>query len=155
MEEKNELIRVPIQMNATFNYTAGRYFSYFFSQLKEHGKIMATRCSECGMTFLPPRSFCGECHRPMESWVEVGPGGVLVGFTSIYFSFHDGSTGKTRPTPFGAGLIQLDGADTALNHYLSESDIGKLRMGQRVEAVFREEREGNIGDILHFDVLED
>lgn len=155
MEEHNEFVRVPIQMDVTFNYTAGRYFTYFFNQLKENGKIMATRCSKCGMVFLPPRSFCGECHQTMDDWVEVGPGGVLVGFTSIYFSVYDGSIGRTRPSPFGAGLIKLDGADTALNHYLNESDIDKLRMGQRVRAVFKEEREGNIGDILYFNVLDD
>ena len=155
MEEKTELLRVPIQMDVTFNYTAGRCFTRFFRELKERGRIMGTRCSDCGKVYLPPRPFCGECHCRMEEWTEVGPEGVLVGYTSIYFSFHDGSTGAARPTPFGAGLIQLDGADTALNHYLSESDIYRLRMGRRVRAVFREKREGNIGDILYFDVLDD
>lgn len=154
MVEVTELVRVPIQMDITFNYTAGRYFSYFFKQLKDSGRIMGTRCDRCGKVYLPPRAFCGECHLRMEAWTEVGPEGVLVGYTSIYFSFHDASTGDRRPTPFGAGLIQLDGADTALNHYLSEGDSGKLKIGQRVRAVLKEKRQGNIGDIIYFDVLE-
>lgn len=153
MEEAMELLRVPIEMDITFNYTAGRYFTYFFQQLKESGKIMGVRCPECRKVYLPPRPFCGECRRRMEEWTEVGPEGVLVGYTVIYFSFYDASIGGKRPTPFGAGLIQLDGADTALNHYLTESNLDNLWMGRRVRAVFKEKREGNIRDILHFEVL--
>jgi uncharacterized OB-fold protein len=142
-------------MDLEFNYTAGRVFSRFFRELKGSGRIMATRCAGCGQVYLPPRPFCGQCHRRLTDWVEVGPEGVLVGFTSIYFSFYDGALGATRPTPFGAGLIRLDGADTALNHYLSEGDVTKLKIGQRVKAVFRDEKQGNIGDILYFQVLEE
>jgi uncharacterized OB-fold protein len=153
MEQVTELIRIPIEMDITFNYTAGRYFTYFYQQLKEFNRIMGTRCPQCRKVYLPPRPFCGECHRRMEEWTEVGPEGVLVGYTAIYFPFHDASTGGMRQIPFGAGLIQLDGADTALNHCLSESDVKRLRIGLRVRAVFKENREGNIGDILYFQVL--
>lgn len=153
MEETVELIRVPIQMDITFDYAAGRYFTYFFEQLREHKKIMGIQCTQCGRVYLPPRPFCGECRRRMEDWKEVGPGGVLVGYTTIYFSFYDANLGGKRPIPFGAGLIQLDGADTALNHCLTESDHEKLHIGQRVRAVFKEKREGNVQDILHFEVL--
>src|SRR3990167_1796883 len=59
-----------------------------------------------------------------------------------------------RPVPFGMGLIQLDGADTTLNHYLDETDLGRLRLGLRVDAVFKEPREGNMGDIRLFRVLQ-
>ncbi len=153
MKEVIELIRVPMEMDIIFNYTAGRYFTYFFRELKEFRRIMGTRCPQCGKVYLPPRPFCGECLRRMEEWTEVGPEGVLIGYTAIYFSFHDASLGGVRPTPFGAGLIQLDGADTALNHYLSESNVNNLRIGLRVRAVFKEQREGNIGDILYFEIL--
>ena len=40
-------------------------------------------------------------------------------------------------------------------HFINETDHTKLKVGQRVEAVFKEEREGNIGDILHYRVIED
>jgi uncharacterized OB-fold protein len=51
------------------------------------------------------------------------------------------------------GLIRLDGADTTLNHYLDENDPGRLEIGLRVQAVWREERIGAMDDILHFEVL--
>lgn len=153
MGRDDELIRVPILMDLSFRYAAGRYFSRFLREIKENRKIMGIRCPECGKVYLPPRPFCGECHRRMEQWTEVGPEGTLRGFTVVYFSFHDASLGGVRQAPFGTGLIQLDGADTTLNHYLDESDVAKLRIGMRVRPIFKDNREGNIGDILCFEVL--
>ncbi len=89
----------------------------------------------------------------MAEWVEVGPQGVLKAFTVGYYKILDVSCGKPRPTSFGIGLIQLDGADTLLNHYLEETDIQKLKIGLRVEPVWRERREGYLTDILFFRVI--
>lgn len=153
MGQDDELIRVPILMDMPFRYAAGRYFSRFFWELKDNKRIMGIKCPQCGKVYLPPRPFCGECHRRMEEWTEVGPEGTLRGFTVVYFSFHDASLGGVRATPFGTGLIQLDGADTTLNHYLNESEVASLRIGMRVRPIFNENRKGNIGDILYFEVL--
>jgi len=68
-----------------FRYSAGRAASRFFAELRDHKRIMATRCSKCGKAYVPPRPVCGECFMPLEEWVEVGPGGTLVGFTVVYF----------------------------------------------------------------------
>jgi len=43
-----------------------------------------------------------------------------------------------------------DGADTGLAHLVAEYREGELRSGLRVEAVFREERKGDILDICYF-----
>jgi len=150
---EDEFLRVPITMDLTFRYAAGRYFTHFFREIKDNKRILGVRCAKCRKVYLPPRPFCGECHSRMEDWIEVGPEGTLVGFTVVYFSFHDASLGGVRPTPFGAGLIQLDGADTSLNHYLGESNVANLRIGMRVRPIFKEKREGNISDILYFEVL--
>ena len=48
--------------------------------------------------------------------------------------------------------MRLDGADTTLNHLLAETDPGRLRIGLRVRAVWREELRGALDDILHFEV---
>jgi uncharacterized OB-fold protein len=44
----------------------------------------------------------------------------------------------------------LDGADTGFLHLLYEFDEGGLRSGDRVEAVFADEREGGILDVRYF-----
>ena len=55
-----------------------------------------------------------------------------------------------RKAPVVFGLIRLDGADTALLHFLEEVDPERVRIGMRVEARFAEERTGGIGDIACF-----
>ncbi len=80
--------------------------------------------------------------------------GVIVGCTVVNVPFIDPMTGEQRPVPYGFAIIRLDGASTALYHFLEETDPRKLRVGQRVKAVFRPERTGNLRDILYFRTLE-
>lgn len=148
-----ELLSVRIPLSLTWKYAAGSHFTRFFEALRDEGIILALRCPRCRRVYLPPRPLCGDCFRRMEEWVPVGPKGALRAFTVVYFPFLDPTTGRPRPVPFSMGLIQLDGADTSLNHYLEETDLCRLRLGMRVEAVFREHREGNMGDIRFFRAL--
>lgn len=136
-----------------FHYSAGRAASRFFAELRDKKRILATRCSSCGKAYVPPRPVCGECYLPLEEWVEVGPGGTLVGYTVVTFPFLDPLTGKPRPIPYGYGFIVLDGAATKIQHFIDETDIGKIRTGMRVEPVFKSERQGNFADIETFKIM--
>jgi len=89
----------------------------------------------------------------MDEWVPVADTGILVAWTVVHLPIIDGRTGKPRPSPYGMGLIRLDGADTTLNHYLDTADPGRLRIGARVRAVWRDALVGAIDDIAHFEVL--
>ena len=89
----------------------------------------------------------------MTTWVPVSDEGTLVAWTVVHLPILDGRTGEMRPSPYGMGLIRLDGADTTLNHFLAESDPDVLRIGLRVRAVWRPELRGSMDDILHFEVL--
>ncbi len=153
--QQEELLRTTIQMDLHYRFPAGAYYSKFFRELKESGRIMGITCTKCSRVFVPPRPVCGDCFAKMGEWVPVGPKGTVRAYTSIYHPFIDGSTGKPRPIPYGTGLIQLDGAYSCINHILEEGDPEKLYVGMRVEAVFKEKREGNIGDIIHFRTIEE
>ena len=153
--QQEELLRVPVHMKLHYRFPAGAHYARFFKEMKETGRIMGIRCPECRRVLVPPRPVCGECFAETEEWVQVGPKGTVVAYTSIYFPFIDGTTGKPRPIPYGAGLIQLDGGYSAINHILEEGDPGKLYIGMRVEAVLKDKREGNIGDILYFKSIEE
>lgn len=152
---EEELLRIPIKMDLEYRYPMGKHFTHFFRVLKEEGKIMALKCPKCGYVFLPPRPACGECHVPLEEWVQVSDKGTVKAFTAIHFKFYDANLGRERPVPFGSALIQLHGADSLLNHYLEENDVAKMHIGMRVQAVFREQRQGNIGDILYFRTIQE
>lgn len=152
-KQQEELLRVPVHMKLHYRFSAGNHYIKFFREMKESGKIMGIKCTECGRVLLPPRPVCGECFARTGEWVPVGPKGTVRAYTSIYLKFIDGSTGKPRPIPYGSGLIQLDGAFSTINHILEEGDPEKLYIGMRVEAVLKKKREGNIGDILYFKTI--
>jgi len=154
MPQDEELLRVPIAMELEWRYAKGRYFSEFFEALREERRLLGLRCPECERVYLPPRPVCGNCYAELSEWVEVRDTGVIRAYTVVHLPILDPTTGQPRPAPYGMALIQLDGADTTINHYLAETDLSKLRIGRRVQAVWRPERRGNMGDILYFKLLE-
>ena len=151
----DELLHVEIPMNLTWRYGTGWYFGHFFRVLKEEGRLVGLRCPICQRVYLPPRPVCGNCHAELSEWVPVADTGTVRAFTVVHLPIVDPATGEPRPTPYGMALIQLDGADTTLNHYLVETDLSKLRIGLRVRAVWREERQGRMSDIRHFEIVEE
>ena len=63
-----------------YDYSAGRYASYFFKKLKEEKKIMGIRCPKCERVFVPPRPVCGYCFVKNTDWVDLGftsPAGTM------------------------------------------------------------------------------
>jgi uncharacterized OB-fold protein len=142
--------RLEYVANLEFDYAAGKYASRFMSALRDSGKLYGTRCTECSRVLVPPRPICGICAAPTRDWVEVGPTGTITGFTVVEVPFIDPMTGTQRPVPYGFAFIRLTGADTNIYHFLEESRHEKLHVGMTVEAVFRDERVGSLGDIVHF-----
>jgi len=151
----SELLHVPIVMNLTWRYGTGWYFRHFFRVLKEEGRLLGLRCPSCRRVYLPPRPVCGNCHAELHEWVPVADTGTVRAFTVVHLPIVDPATGEPRPVPYGTALIQLDGADTTLNHYLAETDLSKLRVGLRVRAVWREKRQGRMSDIKHFEIMKE
>ncbi|MCS7156121.1 MAG: Zn-ribbon domain-containing OB-fold protein [Blastocatellia bacterium] len=149
------MLRVEFFLNTEYHYAVGHYGTRFFTELRDHARIMGMRCPECGRVYIPPRPVCGICYRELQEWVEVGPEGTIVGWTVVRIPFIDPMTGEQRPVPYGFAIIRLDGASTSLYHFLDETDESKIAVGKRVRAVFREQREGSLRDILYFRLLED
>lgn len=144
-------------VNIPYRYPAGTYTGRAFLELRDNARIYANICPKCGRGLAPPRPLCGRCHVRMGDWVEVGPRGTVLVFSVTERSFWDPTTGRMRDVPYTHGIIALDGAPAAFQHFLEETNPEKLRIGMRVEAVFRprEQRQGDILDILHFKTVEE
>jgi len=91
----------------------------------------------------------------MDELVYLPSAGTIVAFSVVNYPFLDPSTGKKRPIPYTYGYIQIDGADNIFSHIINETDADKIRVGMRVQAVFKkpEEMQGNIEDIRYFDII--
>jgi uncharacterized protein len=132
------------ELPVAFHYTPGVGNTAFFEALRDRGVLLGSRCSTCGVTYLPARIFCERCFAELEADTECGPGGTLESFTIGYV----GIDGEPLDQPDRIGLVKLDGADTVLMHRLMGDDPWVI--GARIEAVLNTERTGSILDVEGF-----
>lgn len=80
-----------------------------FDQYLAEGKLMASRCVDCGTLNLPPRAICPKCHSENLKWTETSGKGKLAGFTvvSIAPTFMI-EQGYGRDKPYVSGVVELD-----------------------------------------------
>ncbi len=130
-------------------YSAGAIGSRFLIALRDKKRIMGTRCPTCNRVYVPARSICKDCYGQLDELVEVSDKGTLLTYTVC------NQPNPVQPVepPVVYGIIQLDGADTGFVHMLGEVDPEQIRIGMRVQAVFKEEREASILDIKYFKPL--
>jgi uncharacterized protein len=57
-----------------------------FIDYLENGKVMGTRCSECGLDFFPPRADCYQCLSSNVDWFEVSGSGKLLTYSKLLFA---------------------------------------------------------------------
>lgn len=57
-----------------------------FIQYLEEGKVMGTRCKDCGMVFFPARSDCYKCLASNMEWFEVTGTGKLVTYSKLEYA---------------------------------------------------------------------
>jgi len=130
-------------------YSAGAVGSRFLVGLRDKKRIMGTRCPTCNRVYVPARSVCKDCFSQLDEWIEVSHQGTVLSYSVC----HQPNPVQPVETPLVYGIIQLDGADTGFVHMLGEVDPEQLRVGMRVQAVFKEERVASILDIKYFKPL--
>jgi uncharacterized OB-fold protein len=134
------------RIKVPYTWSVGETGSRFLIELRDHKKIFGTRCPKCDMVYLPPRKTCGRCFSNLHEWVELGPQGTLITHTVVHY---ESSVMPMKP-PFAYGIILLNKASTGLVHLLGEVNLEEIKSGMKVEAVFKDERTGDIMDIRYF-----
>jgi len=151
MAEKESGI-VEGKISLPYKWALDPVFTRFFEEFKNK-KIMGTKCPKCNRVFVPARRFCPRCFEDTAEWVQVSDKGTVRTWSLITFEF----SGQPMAPPYLIGLIYLDGADTALSHFIGGVDLSDLekgkneiKIGMKVEAKWWDERQGNINDIEYF-----
>ncbi len=131
-----------------FNFlvSTGATGTKFLTEIRDNKKILGIKCPSCGKVYVPPRLHCPTCFVRMSEWVELSGKGTLSSYTIVRYQ----EPYMPKEPPFAYGVIQMDGADTGMAHLLGEVDLDKIKIGIRLEPVFKEEREGSILDIDYF-----
>ncbi len=57
-----------------------------FIDFLEGGKVMGTRCKDCGLVFFPPRADCYQCLASNVEWFEVSGKGKLLTYSELKFA---------------------------------------------------------------------
>jgi len=150
--QQEEPLTIDGRWDIPYRHTAGKAATRFFRELKENKRIVGARCSSCRRVLVPPRGFCERCFVPLDEFVGVEDKGTLTTFTIVYAHFT-----SLPPPPYCVGIIKLDGADTGLIHYVGGVDLQDMEaarkainVGMRLQAIWRDEREGKITDIECF-----
>ena len=152
-----ELITVPGSWEIPYAYSAGETISKFLVELRDNGRIMATKCPKCQEVLLPPRSFCASCFVSLKNqWVEIEPVGELVTFSICTEKI----TGAPEP-PYIVAFVKLGDATVPMAQFLKGIDLSdpakagrELKAGMAVKAVFKEksERKASITD-FHMELI--
>lgn len=146
--ERTNAFVIEGKMALPYQYFAGAAGSRFIVALRDEKKILAVRSAQTGKTFIPPRQVCDQTFERLDqNWVEVGPEGVIMGFTVIRYR----EPYQPKEPPYVLALIKLDGADTAIAHVVEGIAPAAVRLGMRVRPVFSEERTDNFLAIRHFE----
>lgn len=135
-----------------YHWSMGPVTTRFYDEFKQK-RIMGTRCERCNRVLIPARMFCSDCFEKTDEWVEVSDEGTIRSWVLVNFSYE----GQPKEPPYILGIIDLDGSDVGLPHFIGgvpaddlETVASNVRIGGRVKAVWKDKREGYILDIEHF-----
>jgi len=129
-----EKIETPIKLE--YEYTPGQAASRFLRGLLEK-KIRGQRCPACKKVYVPPRGSCPTDAVATTDEVEVAHTGIVTTFCVVNVAFAT----NVLELPYVTAYVLLDGADIPIMHLVQEIPAAEVRMGMRVEAVWRDESE--------------
>ena len=131
-EAREPVTRIVTPVHVDYTYTPGIAATRFLRGLKE-GKLLGAACDECGRVYVPPRGACPRCAKPTSTFREVGPRGTVITYSVVRVP----SENIDVPLPYCVASILLDGADISMSGLIQECPLEQVRIGMRVEAVWR------------------
>lgn len=125
-------------------HTASLPESTFLRGLEE-GKLIGAYAildgGDKGKVYFPAREADPATGRQLTEFVELPDKGTVTTFAIINIPF----AGQRIKPPYVAAYVLLDGADIPFLHLILEIDAADVRMGMRVEAVWRPREEWGLG----------
>ena len=145
MEARHGRLSATHVLKYPYRRSVGPVMGGFFTGLRDR-RIAGVRTAD-GRVVVPPLEYDPATGASVSELVEVGPAGVVTTWAWV---------ATPRPKhpldrPFAWALIKLDGADTGLLHAVDAGAMEKMRTGMRVRPRWRDERVGDIRDIVCFE----
>ena len=100
MAKKKKEVDDRFKRFGTVSFTAIAKVNDFINHL-DQGKVMGTRCKECGTVHFPPVADCAECLSSDVEWFEVSGPGKLVSFSKLIYA----PVGFEEDLPYSIALL--------------------------------------------------
>ena len=144
-EETLDMIVTPVRLH--YEYSVSESESKFLTEI-EQGRIFGQRCPACAKVYVPARGSCPTDGVPLGDFVELPDRGIVTTYCVVNVPF----LGQKIEPPYVAAYVLLEGADIAFQHLILGCPAEEVRMGMRVEAVWkpREEWTTSLQNIDHF-----
>jgi uncharacterized protein len=142
-ETSDDLEPVTIQVTPSsieIQHTASLPETAYLKALKE-GKLLGARTGPNGKLYFPAREADPATGKVLDEFVELPDKGTVTTFAIINIPF----AGQRIKPPYVAAYVLLDGADIPFLHLVSDIEAADVRMGMRVEAVWRPSEEWDFG----------
>jgi hypothetical protein len=139
-DEKDPVTMIVTPVSLTIQHTASHEESAYLRAIAE-GRLLGAKTGENGKVYFPPHGADPATGQPTTDFVELPDHGTVTTFAIINIPFQ----GQRIKPPYVAAYVLLDGADIAFLHLVAEIDAHEVRMGMRVEAVWRPREEWGFG----------
>jgi len=146
-DDREPVTMLVVPTSVEITHTASIPESAYLRALQK-GKLLGGRTGKAGKVYFPAREADPATGKALDDFVELPDKGTVTTFAIINIPF----AGQKIKPPYVAAYILLDGADIPFLHLIQEIDVSDVRMGMRVEAVWkpREEMDFGIDNIEYF-----
>jgi uncharacterized OB-fold protein len=139
--DDREPVKVQVAPSAIeIQHTASLPETTFLKALEE-GKLLGARTGENGKVYFPPKEADPATGLELDQFIELPDKGTVTTFAIINIPF----AGQRIKPPYVAAYVLLDGADIPFLHLVTEIDPAEVRMGMRVQAVWKPREEWGLG----------
>jgi uncharacterized OB-fold protein len=95
----------------------------------EQGKVMTTRCKQCGTTYFPPKMDCPKCLDSEVEWIEVKGPGKLATYAVVNY----GPTGFEDDTPYVLAVGDFEGGLRVFGRLSKDIAQDDIKVGMSLE----------------------
>ncbi len=115
----------------------------YFREIPQRYRLEAGKCKKCGAVFFPPRLVCNKCKSSEFETIKLNDEGKILTYTIIRV----GPDKFSKETPYAVGIIELsDGL--RLTAQIVDTELEKVKIGEKVKLVFRKIQEDGKAGIL-------
>jgi uncharacterized OB-fold protein len=139
-DDRDAVTMLVVPTSIEIQHTASLPESAFLRALEE-GKLLGARTGHGGKVYFPAREADPATGQQLDEFVELPDKGTVTTFAIINIPF----AGQRIKPPYVVAYILLDGADIPFLHLVTEIDAADVRMGMRVEAVWKPREEWGLG----------